>query len=55
MAKNPAEKGDEYTNRVTIAEKSFYRSKVLGEESIRIKHKMESQRVNVSFYKVKNV
>eukprot|EP00347_Sterkiella_histriomuscorum_P000625 403375122 len=45
VAKKPHEKGDEYSNRLDRAEKSFYKSKLLGDESIRLQHKFESARV----------
>lgn len=48
VAKKPREKGDEYSRKLEVAEKSYYKSRVLGEESIRLQHKFESARVNVT-------
>jgi hypothetical protein len=41
------EKGDEYSKRLAKMEKSFNKSKILGDEGIRMTHKFETSRINV--------
>ncbi|CDW86814.1 UNKNOWN [Stylonychia lemnae] len=55
VAKKPCEKGDDYTRRLDMAEKSFYKSKILGDESIRVQHKYESHRVKEAEEKNKSI
>ncbi len=47
VAKEPVEKGDQYSHRLTQQEKSFYKTRILGNEGVKLTHRLENNRVQV--------